>query len=103
MSLDAERFEKMESNVNRLVSAMLGDKEMGTEGLVGQFGEMRKTVNDHETRIGTIEGERTMEADDRQWVKEVRVNWSSPARLLLAGIGIIATAVIGGLVTKWLG
>jgi hypothetical protein len=101
--IDPERFEKLEKNVDRLVAAMLGDSAMGTQGLVGQFGELRDTVRDQGERLATVEGERTLEADDREWVKGVRLNWSSPARLIVGGIVIAVTAGIGALVTKWLG
>lgn len=101
--IDPERFEKMEENVKRLVAAMLGDAEMGTKGLVGQFGELRETVHDQGRRLETVEGERSMESDDREWVKGVRLNWSSPARLIIGALGIAFTAAIGAIIARYFG
>lgn len=102
-NIDPESFARMEANVARLTAAMLGDRDMGTKGLVGQFGELRTQVEEHEARLGTIEGERTVEIDDREWVKGVRLNWSSPARLVLGLLGLAFTAALGAIVSKWLG
>lgn len=98
---DSERLQKMEKELGRLVSAMLGDQAMGVPGLVEQFGQVRDDVKAQGERLEQIEDERQLEADDRLWVKEVRQNWASPARLILAGVGVAASALIGGLVTKW--
>lgn len=100
---DSERLAKMENNLARLTRAMLGDEELGVEGFVAKFEATRKEVGHHGERLDQLEGERVLEAEDRQWVKEVRTNWASPFRLFLAALGIALTAALGAIVTKLVG
>lgn len=122
---DSERLAKIERELARLIHAMLGDDDMGVKGMVSNFEAMRQDVAGHgtaiaalvdevnfvrreqqdlaamEARLAKIENERAIEADDRAWTKDMRLNWASPLRLVLAACGIVITAALGAAVAKF--
>lgn len=124
---DSERLAKIERDLARLIHAMLGDDGMGVRGMVANFEAMRADVSGHaaaianlaeevdfvrreqrdlaemKSRLAEIEMERGLEAEDRQWVKEMRTNWASPFRLILAALGIAITAALGAFIARQVG